>query len=73
MHIFFLIKKTKHICFIDTNNVTYINSYLFERHKKYGVIITIFVIEYNKYLTSPIQIFKFLSILILFMSLFEPP
>jgi len=52
MHIFFLFKKTKHICFHDTNNVTNIisyniNSYLFERHQKYGILITEFVIEYN--------------------------
>jgi len=48
IHIFFLLKKTKHICFHDTNNVTNItsyniNSYLFERHKKYGILITEFV------------------------------
>ena len=50
--IFFLLKKSKHICFHDTNNVTNIityniNSYLFERHQKYGILITKFVIEYN--------------------------
>jgi len=48
---FFLFKKIKHILFNDTNNVTNIisdniNSYLFEWHKKYG-IITKFVIKYN--------------------------
>jgi len=45
-------KKTKHICFHDTNNVTNIisyniNSYLFERHQKFDILITKFVIEYN--------------------------
>jgi len=49
---FFLIQKTKYICFHDTNSVTNIisyniNSYLFERHQKYGILITKFVIEYN--------------------------
>jgi len=44
MHIFFLLKKTKHIYFHDTNNVTNIisyniNSYLFERQQKYGIVI----------------------------------
>ena len=44
MHIFFLFKTTKHICFNDTNNVTNIisyniNSYLFERQQKYGIVI----------------------------------
>ena len=48
----FLIKKTKHIFFNDTNNVTNIisynmNSYLFEWHQKYDILITKFVIEYN--------------------------
>jgi len=67
MHIFFLFKKAKHICFYDTNNVTNIisyniNSYLFERHQKYGILITKFVIEYKK----P-------TILILFMLLFQAP
>ena len=52
MHIFSLFKKTKHICFSDTNNVinmiSYnITSYLFERHQNYGILITKFVIEYN--------------------------
>jgi len=48
----FLIKKTKHIFFNDTNNVTNIisyniNFYIFEWHQKYGILITEFVIEYN--------------------------
>jgi len=52
MHIFFILKKTKHIRFHDTNNVTNIisyniNSYLFERHQKYGILITKFVTGYN--------------------------
>jgi len=45
----FLIKKTKHIFFNDTSNVTNIilyniNSYLFYWHSKYGNLITKFVI-----------------------------
>ena len=56
----FLIKKIKHIFFNDTNNITNIisyninslYSYLFEWHEKYGILITKFVIEYNKYLNS---------------------
>jgi len=51
-YLFLIKKKIKHIFFNDTNNVTNIilyniNSYLFEWHKKYGILITKFVIEYN--------------------------
>ena len=52
MHIFLWFKKTKHICFHDTNNVTNIilyniNFYLSKRHQKYDILIKKFVIEYN--------------------------
>jgi len=67
----FLIKKTKHIFFNYTNNVTNIisyniNSYRFESHQKYGILITKFIIEYNWKKKKP-------TILILFMLLFEHP